>query len=326
MFQPIDLQLFADGGAAGGAAGAGDAGNSGVNQQAAAAGTGVEPQAAAAEYKHRTNRRVNPLENVQYGKANEPAPMEPQGAKPNAEPQDDAAAWKELKSGKYKEHFDRDVQTIVHGRLKDAQANQQLLDKLTPMLAALAKEKGVAEGDMDGLIAKVLDADSLYEEESLRTGVPVETLKALKKLERERDQAQEQVSQFTQEEQSRRHLMGLIEQAQAMTAQYPGFDLRAEMQNERFRAMTSPGGGLSVREAYYAIHHDELTQTAVQQAAQQAQQKTINTVQANRARPVENGAKGAGRAVEVRSDPSKLGKADLREIARRVAAGEIISF
>lgn len=330
MFQSMNLQLFADGGAGAGAAGTGDAGNSGVTQQAAAAGTGVEPQAAAVEYKHRTGRRANPLANVQYGKQPDAAaqqqPEAPASEKAQAEPQDDAASWKELKSGKYKEHFDRDVQTIVQGRLRDAQANQDKLDKLAPMLEALAKQKGVDVKDVDGLIAKVLDADSLYEEESMRTGTPVETLKMLHKLERERDDAQNTASRFAEEERNRRHILGLIEQAQALTAKYPSFDLRTEMQNERFKAMTSPSGGLSVEEAYFALHHRELTQSAMQQAATQAQQQTMQTVQANRARPVENGAKGAGRAVEVRSDPSTLKMKDLREISRRVAAGEKISF
>lgn len=319
MIHPINLQLFADGGAGAGAAGAGSAGASGVAPQAAAAETGVNQQAAAAG-RTRMGRR-NAMANVNYGMPPQQAQSAPQEPQKEA-PQDDAAKWQELKSGQFKSHFDNDVQTILKGRLKGAEENQQRMDKLTPMLEELAKRMGKDPSDIDGIVAQYMDDDSLYEEESIKTGTPIPVLKRLHQMEKQRDDAQAQVSQFTQEAQNRAHIMNLIQQEQALKAKYPQFDLQKEMQNERFVAMTAPNGGLSVEEAYYALHHQELAGNAMQYAAQQAQQQAAQTIQANMARPVENGVSSGAPAAEWRSDPSKLSRKDLKEIARRVQAGD----
>lgn len=325
MIYPINLQLFADGGAGAGAAGAGAAGgNTGATPQAAAAETGVNQQAAAA-----TGRRMgkrNALANVNYGTP--PAGQAQQAqSQEQSKPEDADARWQAMKSGEFKSHFDNDVQTILKGRLKGAEENQQRMDKLTPMLAEMAKRMGKDPQDIDGIVAQYMDDDSLYEDESIRTGTPISVLKKLHQMETERNAAQQQVSQFTQEAQNRQHIMNLIQQAETLKAKYPQFDLQAEMQNERFVAMTAPNGGLSVEEAYYALHHRELAGNAMQFAAQRAQQQAAQTIQANMNRPTENGVAGGAPATEWRSNPRNLSKQDLKEIARRVHAGDTsISF
>lgn len=315
---PINLQMFADGGAGAGASGSNGAGTSGVTQQAAAAETGVTQQVAAAG--KRMGKR-NPLANVRFGIQDEPQqPAQAQTVR--QEPKDEAAAWNELKNGTYKKQFDQDVQTILNGRLKDAKENQQRMDKLTPMLKAMAEKMGLNEDDVDGIVARYLDDDSLYEEESIRTGTPISVLKQLKQMEKQRNDAQAKVSRFTEEEQNRRHIIGLIQQGEALKAKYPNFDLQKEMQNERFVAMTAPNGGCSVEEAYFALHHQEIANDAMLFAANRAKQQAAQTIQANMSRPTENGVGSASPAVDIRSDPSKLTKQELREIARRVHAGD----
>lgn len=317
---PINLQLFAEGGA--GAAGAGAAGATGVTPQAAAADTGAYMPDAAA----RRSGRRNELEHVRYGR--QPEEAKPAAQQKNAPAQqDDAAEWNDLKTGKHKARFDADVQEIVRARLKGAQENQQTMDMLKPMLAEMARRMGKDPGDLQGIVAQYMDDDSLYEEESMRTGTAIPVLKQLKQLETQNAQLQAQNSQFTEEAQARAHFTNLIQQAEALKQTYPDFDLQAELQDERFVRMTAPNGGCSVEEAYYAIHHREIAEKAMQFAAQRAQEQVSQTVQANRARPVENGLRGNARAVDVRSDPSKLTKKDLEEIARRVNAGDrSISF
>lgn len=264
----------------------------------------------------------NALANVNYGVRPAAANAQQASAQEQSKPQDDAAKWQELKSGQFKSHFDNDVQTILKGRLKGAEENQQRMDKLTPMLAEMAKRMGKDPTDIDGIVAQYMDDDSLYEEESIKTGTPIPVLKKLHQMEKQRDDAQAQVSQFTQEAQNRAHIINLIQQGEALKVKYPQFDLQTEMQNERFVAMTAPNGGLSVEEAYYALHHRELASSAMQFAAQQAQQQAAQTIQANMARPTENGVSSGAPAAEWRSDPRNLSKQDLREIARRVHAGD----
>lgn len=324
MIYPINLQLFADGGAGAGAAGAGSAGTTGATPQAAAADTGVNQQAAAAG-RSRMGRR-NAMANVNYGVPPQQAAGAAQQATPEQKTKGADANGQKPQGGDYK-YNDEDVQRILKGRLKGAEENQQRLDKLTPMLAEMAKRMGKDPTDIDGIVAKYMDDDSLYEEESVRTGTPIPVLKQLHRMEKERDAAQQQVSQFTEEAQNRRHLMNLIQQGEALKVKYPQFDLQKEMQNDRFVAMTAPNGGLSVEEAYYALHHQELASGAMQYAARQAQQQVAQTIQANMARPTENGVSSAAPAAEWRSDPRQLSRKDLKEISRRVHAGDTsISF
>ena len=61
----------------------------------------------------------------------------------------------------------------------------------------------------------------------------------------------------------------------------------------------------------------------MQYTAKQVEAKVANNVRAGQKRPAE-GAAGGRSAVQVKSDPSKFTKADMDEIARRVARGERI--
>lgn len=288
----MDLQRFADaGGGDGGAAGAG------VTSPAAAGSMtgGTQPDAAA-----RSGRQ-------------QPAA------------QDDAAMRAEAKA-KYKFYDDGDVQKIVRGRLKDAEGYQKTLGTLQPMLDAMARQYGIKPGDHQALVDKVLDSDSLYEEEAMRTGMSVEAVKQIAKLRSERDQQAAQLSQYTEQAQAERHIMQLVQQAEALKERYPGFDLAAEMQNEDFVRFTSPGVGMSVEQAFNALHYGELQQMAMSAAAQQSRQMAAQTMQANMARPRENAGRNAAPAAQVYQDPNTLTRAQIEDYVRRARAGEKISF
>lgn len=269
-----------------------------------------------------TNRsgRRNPLANVQYGTG---------GAQAQ---QDDAAGWQAAKT-RHKAQYDAEMQAAVQGRLRDAnerlkaaEADQQALATLKPMLDAMAKQNGMEAGNYQGIVDKYLDSDSLYEEESLRTGTPIAALKQIQQLKAERDRNAQQVSQFTQQAQAEQHIRGLVMQAEDLKQKYPMFDLQKEMQNEQFVRMTSPNGGLTVEQAFAALHHNELQQYAMQAAAQQTRRQAAETVKANMARPRENAGRTTAPAAQVRSDPRTLKADDFRELTRRATAGGKISF
>lgn len=313
MIYPFDPQLFAEGGAGDGGAGNG-AGTSGVMPQAAAAGAGVGGMDAASKRQGR-----NPLAGVQYGRQQT---QQPTG-------QDDTAAWQDAKT-RYKAQYDADVQQIVQARVKDAKGHQQAMETLQPMLAAMAKQMGIEEGNYQALADKYLDDDRLYEDEAMESGMSVEAVKQLHKMRAERDKAQAQVSQFTEQAQMEQHIRGLVEQAEALKAKYPLFDLQQAMQDERFVRMTAPNGGLNVEQAWAALHHDEMQAWAVNnaamQAAQQGRMMAAQTVQANMSRPRENAGRGMAPMAQVRTDPRTFNADDFRENARRANAGDKIAY
>ena len=69
----------------------------------------------------------------------------------------------------------------------------------------------------------------------------------------------------------------------------PGFQLRQELRNPLFARLTSPGVGLSVEDAFYAVHRKEMQQRSMQVAAQQTRQLTSNAIQSGTHRPEEAG-------------------------------------
>lgn len=312
----LDLKLFDEGGAAAGAAGASD---TGVNPQDAAAGnTGVNQMDAASG---RSGGHED-LSTVQYGTQQRSQrtqqPQQPQK-------QDDAAQWQEAKT-RYKAQYDADVQQIVRSRLRDADTTSQALQTLQPMLDAMAKRFGTKAGDYQALADHYLDDDTLYEDEAIETGMSVEAIKNIHKVTAERDRYKNQVEQSAAMAQVQQHFNGLMQQGEALKAKYPFFDLQKELQNDSFVKMTSPSGGLTVEQAFAALHHNELQQYAMQQAAMQSQRQAAQTVQANMARPRENAGRSAAPQATVRNDPSKLTLNDFEEIKKRVARGEKISF
>lgn len=313
----FDLQLFADGGDGGAAAGAEGA-------------TGVTAPAAG----ERKQRRENPLANVKYGKQPEvedPSAGVASGNDVAADTVDqtdgsEKKSFKDLIKGEYKAEADAWAQEMIRQRFKNNADNEQRLTAMNPLMEMLGKMYGVDPTDIDALTKAVGNNDSLYEEEAAQRGMSVESLKVIKQLERERDQAQAQQQRSVQEMQMRAHFDTLAQQAEQAKQLYPGLDLMQEMQNPTFARLTAPGVGIDVRTAYEVVHRDEMRGAEMQFAAQKAAERVAASVRSNSARPVENGLSGQQGASTVKTDPRTLTKADRAEIKERVLRGEKIVF
>jgi hypothetical protein len=83
--------------------------------------------------------------------------------------------------------------------------------------------------------------------------------------------------------------------------------------------------GLSVKDAYYALHGEEIAQSGMRYAAQQAGQRIAASVQAGASRPRENGVQSPG-PVNMAVDIRNMDKKTRAEYARRIRNGELINF
>lgn len=308
----LRLQMFAEGGAAG----AGAAGAEGGAAQGAAEG------AESAAIPHLGRRRgENPLANVRYGRQSDTEQPQTQQTQPP-----EKAAFEDLIKGEYKDDFDKRVQSIIRERFKGQEEQQKKLTAMEPIMQALAQKYNVAADDVEGLTQKMQADDSMLEEEANQRGLSVDVLRTMKKLEADSQKLKRMEAQNAEEMMLRQHWQKLSTQAEEMKAIFPGFDLAKELQtDQRFARLTSPQNGVSVKDAYFAIHHDEIQQASMQYAGQRAAEKLAASVQANNARPRENGMQGQNPVI-IKSDPSKFTKADRAEIRRRVQNGEEISF
>ena len=121
----------------------------------------------------------------------------------------------------------------------------------------------------------------------------------------------------------RGHLNSLHRQGEEMSGKYAGFDLRKEMENPMFVKLTAPHVGLSVEDAYMAMHHRELTRAI----AEGTRRELANSIRAGSARPAEHGRTAPAATVttfDYRNADRAQRKAFKQEIYRAAARGEKI--
>ena len=306
----LNLQLFADGGAA---AAAGDG---------AAQGSGETGVAAAPQTK---GAKGNPLSHILYGKqAEDSAPAAEVHEEPQAQPEapvDLDAEWKELTEGKYKDQHQKTIQNIIRQRLKGSAETVEKFEAISPMLDLLAKKYNVKTGDIKALAAAIEADDDLYEQEALEEGTTPKELRQRKSLQRQNQDLMRELNQRKEADFARQQMDQWEQQAALAKQTYPNLDLNTEAKNPQFRQLLQ--AGVDVGTAYLVIHKDDVLAGAMQHTAKKVEQKLTNKIIANGSRPAENGMASQSAAV-IKSDPSQFTKADRREIIRRVAAGEKI--
>ena len=284
----LDLQLFAEGG-----------GDGGTGSEGA---TGVSATAAVSQ----TTGETSPAAEVEEN------PTEDRNAK-----------FEALIKGEYKDLYDQRMQDIVQKRLKSTKEAVDKYNALTPTLEVLAKKYGVDATDIEALNKAIEEDDSYYEEEALEKGISVQQLKEIRKMEKENAELKRQMEEQNRKENANKLYAQWMEQAESTKSVYPSFDLRTEMQNSKFVDLLR--SNIDVRTAYEVIHKDDIIAGAMQFAVKTAEQKIVNKVIANGARPAENGNSSQSASVTT-SDVSRFTKEERADINRRVLRGEKISL
>ena len=195
--------------------------------------------------------------------------------------------------------YNKQMQAVVQSRLRNAKGAEEKLGKLTPALELLARKHGLDPENMDydALAKAVSDDNAYYEDKALEMGVPVETAKKIDQQERDTARQQRQEQQTLEQQKVQQHFMKLQEQAEAMKQVFPKFNLQKELQNPVFVRMTAPNSGLSVEDAYYAVHRKEIMAAGMQVTAQKTAQQISNSIQAGSRRPNEAGTTGQAPSV-----------------------------
>ena len=300
----LNLQLFADGGDGGGGEGA---------------ATGETSAADAGQ-----NRLLElgvPAEKIRK-RANKSTPTLPEGAVKKAPQQAAAAATEETKPEETKSRmtwdeikadpeYNAEMQKMMQERVKKSKEAEETLSKAAPLLSVLAKKYG-QDGeniDYDALIQAVYKDDGNFEDQALAEGKPV-------------SEVRQQAVQNLEQQKIQRHIQGLEQQGEALKQVFPNFDLRTELQNPAFARMTSPSVGISVEDAYYAVHRKEIQQAAMQVTAQKTAQKISNSIQAGQRRPEEHGTSGQAASVTTFDyrNASREQRAALKKAIRDAAA------
>lgn len=223
--------------------------------------------------------------------------------------------------------YNKQMQAVVQSRLKSAKGAEEALAKLTPALELLARKHKLDPSNMDyeALTKAISDDDSYYEDKALQMGTSVETAKKIDQQERDTARQKKAEELSIQEQKIRNHFTGLEQQALEMKKIVPSFDLQTELKNPAFLRMTSPNVGISVRDAYYAVHHDEMQAAAMQATAKATAQNISNNIQARQRRPDENGISGQAPSATTfdysKASPEQR-EAFKKDLRARLARGE----
>ena len=313
----LNLQLFAG-------EGAGDGGGEG----AATGENAVDPgqqrllELGVPEAKIRKNRayklNATPATQKQAPQKQEQAaaaenPTEESKTEPNAR-----MSWEQIMADP---EYNKQMQAVVQSRIKNAKVAEESLAKLAPALEVLARRHGLDAENMDyDAIAKAInDDDAYYEDLALEKGVTLETAKRIDQQEREHARQQKEEARNLEQQKIRNHIMRLEQQGEALKKVFPSFDLRKELQNPVFARMTSPNVGVSVEDAYHAVHRKEIMAAGMQVTAQKTAQQISNAIQAGSMRPDENGTSGQSASVTT-FDYSKASKAQREALKREIRA------
>lgn len=303
----LELQLFADGGAAS----TGDAAPAADN----AAEGGADPEAtdSAAEGSGSENGE---------GEAGEEA------KKPS--PAERRKAFGQMMSGEYKDLADEMMQNAVQIAAQNLEASPEMRG----LLEAIAEKYGTDATDLtaltDAIRNGVVKDDAYFEKIAMEKGISVRTAREMDKLETQNKRltAQQEAAAQMQKAAAERARIAQIQakwdaEAEALKAKYPEFDREEVLANPEVEKMMR--AGCSMEAAYRAAYFDRLMARQTAATAQQTEQGVLNRVQQRASRPAENGTRPGG-AVQTHLDVEHMSRKDREALEKRVLRGEIITL
>ena len=326
----LNLQLFAGEGTGG--EGGGEGANTGDNANADAGQRLRELGVPEDKIRRRARYAAKAPETTAKTEETEPKAAEntEQAAAADNNPTEEKTekparmSWDEIMADP---EYNRQMQAVVQSRLKSSKGAEEALAKLTPALELLARKHKLDPSNMDydALTKAISDDDSYYEDKALQMGTSVETAKKIDQQERDTARQQRAEAISLEQQKIRNHFTSLENQAKEMQKIIPNFDLQTELKNPAFLRMTSPNVGISVRDAYYAVHHDEMQTAAMQATAKATAQNISQNIQARQRRPDENGISGQAPSATTfdysKASPEQR-EAFKRDLRARMARGE----
>ena len=322
----VTLDLF-DGAAGAAASGAGEGAGSGTQGETQQTSPAATRRGSSGEYS-----------NVKFGKQDQPAAAGGQQANPpdageeskkqGVETTSDTLeekrkAFRALVDGEYKDQYTEDTQRIIDRRFRETKNLETQLSQQKPILDMLMQRYKIGDGDLGKLTQAIENDNAYWSQAAEEAGMSVEQYKQFQKLQRENAQLLQAQRRSQNQQAAEKQLQKWYQEAEAMKADYPDFDLGRESQDPQFLSMLR--SGVPVKLAYEVMHMDEIKSTVAQTTAQQTEKQVVEGIRAKGARPAENGTSSQSGFV-VKDDPAKWTKKDRAEIVRRVQRGEQIKL
>lgn len=308
----LNLQLFADGGGDGGDGGSASASvgealghDSGEDRIEASIPEKAKKYYQKAKEKHSGSTTDASKSNDDNGQAT------------NDHSTTDKLSYQDMiKSDEYKAEHKAYMDKAIGDRLKKYKGIEEDLGKHKALLDTVAFKYGVNPEDenfIDVLRDKIDADDSYYETYAMEHDISPEDARKVVTMQRKAEAYDAHQAEMARQEQARQQIMLLRQNAERTKAQFPQFDLDAEMQDEKFRKLCAATNG-DTNAAYITCHYNEIISNTVQMASNKIKEQTAQAVASNQARPVENGLSSQAPSV-VQQDFSKMNLQQIRKQA-----------
>lgn len=329
----INLHLFDGGASAGGAAGGAGAaapGDGGAQGDTNGAVPGSTRRGKSGEYA-----------NVRFGKQPNgatatgtvtSAQTEPhaaggdnnQGVQSTSDTLEDRRkAFRDMVNGEFKDVYAEETQRIINRRFSDTRTLEAQVQAQQPLIDLLMQRYNIGDGDIQKLTAALENDNAYWSEAAEEAGMSVEQYKQFQKMKRDNAALLAAQRGRQQQEALQQQAQKWFQEAQAVKAKFPNFDLSTELKDPAFTAMLR--AGTPVEHAYKVRHFDELMDSAMQITTATTEKRVVGNVRARGNRPAENGTT-AQSAFTIKDDVSKLSKKDRAEAARQAMRGVKIEF
>lgn len=241
------------------------------------------------------------------------------------------ARFDEMVNGEFKEVFSRRMEAATKERLRKQGAKyeqtqnalQEQLNKSNELLGLIGSKYGITDGNTDRIREEIERDTTYWEDAAAKEGMSVDQYMEMVKIKRENAEFKRMHEELQRTQARDRVLAKWNDEAKELETVYKGFSLEKELQNPTFCNLLK--NGVNMRQAYEAIHMDEILSGAMAHTAKTVAKRQIDAIKNGQSHPVE-GAASSGRAVKTSRDFSKMSLEESREYARRARNGEIITF
>lgn len=260
-----------------------------------------------------------------------PAAGEPTGemiqdaAGPEAEaptPEERSKAWQELIRGEYKDLYDSDMQKVAKNRVAKLKELEQQNAAQQNVLDRLAVKYGTNDVEQ---IAQAIDNDTaMWERAADEAGMTTEQYMQFQNLQRQNAQLIREQAEREEQMQMQMRIQGRLQEAQALQQIYPGFDLRAELENPAFARLVDHDD-IPLQHAYELIHLNDIKQAVAQNTAAQTEKAVTDNIRARGTRPAEAGS-STHTAFTQKTDFKRMSLDEMQALNQRAMNGEKIDF
>ncbi len=252
---------------------------------------------------------------VIYGKQNEKPVAEVQQIEKT--PEERRKAYDEYIRGEGKEFYTEDTQKMINRRFRETKGLQEELAAYKEAVAPLMRKYGVE--DVKAFAEAVQGDNDVWQGRADKEGLTNEQMREKDSLLAENQRLKAAEEARARDDFATKQYNEWMKESVEVQKVYPEFDIRAELQNDKFRTLI--GQGFSIMDAYEFAHLSEIKS----RAAKESEKAVTENIKSRGNRPLESGASNPA-GVIVKSDPEKFSDEDIAEVIRRARAGETISF